>query len=117
MQHILCGRVSSILSIEMNCVNRYSIVAAQGGAQGLEDAAALGELLPQGLSASKINSRLQLFEEIRRPRCTAMQTYSYSAASESPAALKGDKGKLHESQFSSRSCNKNLFYSYEGPFH
>jgi 2-polyprenyl-6-methoxyphenol hydroxylase-like FAD-dependent oxidoreductase len=64
--------------------------AAQGGAQGLEDAAALGELLPRDIPPAEINTRLHLFEETRRPRCTAMQLNSYLMGLESPL-VKGDK--------------------------
>jgi 2-polyprenyl-6-methoxyphenol hydroxylase-like FAD-dependent oxidoreductase len=64
--------------------------AAQGGAQGVEDAAALGELFPKDLPPSEINTRLQLFDETRRNRCTAMQLNSYLMGEESPLA-KGDK--------------------------
>ena len=84
----------------MNELNQRLIDAAQGGAQGLEDAAALGELLPQGLSTSEINSRLNLFAEIRRQRCTAMQLYSYAAALYSPVVRDGES-KFHECRFPS----------------
>lgn len=69
-----------------------SIVAAQGGAQGFEDAAALSVLLPKDTPVTAINSRLRLFEEIRRPRCMALQLNSYAMAEESPF-VKGHSGK------------------------
>jgi len=64
--------------------------AAQGGAQGLEDAAALGELLPKDITVGDIHTRLELFEETRKVRCTAMQLNSYLMGAESPL-VRGNK--------------------------
>ena len=54
----------------------------QGAAQAIEDAAALGVLF-KGIEAGKcgqereiIDARLKLFEEVRRPRVTAVQILS-----------------------------------------
>lgn len=78
--------------------------AAQGAAQGIEDAAALGELLSPSSFTSRsfdhnpnqprkpipiptpkeINERLKLFESIRKPRCARMQLTSYLMAGENP---------------------------------
>ena len=69
-----------------SCIDRFpsETDAAQGGAQGLEDAAALGELLPKDISKNEINNRLNLFESIRKERCTTMQLNSYFMAKFSP---------------------------------
>jgi len=64
--------------------------AAQGGAQGLEDAAALGVLLPKDIPITEINNRLHLFEETRRERCTTMQLSSFMMATQSPL-VRGEK--------------------------
>jgi len=69
--------------------------AAQGGAQGLEDAAALSILLPKDTPVPAINSRLRLFEEIRRPRCEALQLNSYAMAEDSPFVKGHTKTEKH----------------------
>lgn len=53
-----------------------STVQGQGGGQAIEDGAALGILLDQVEGVGAIESRLQLFEKVRRNRGSALQILS-----------------------------------------
>jgi len=57
---------------------------AQGGAQCIEDAASLGSLFPRHTPVGEINTRLKLFEKVRKPRCSTFQTISYRTAEALP---------------------------------
>jgi len=57
---------------------------AQGGAMCIEDAASLGSLMSPYTSPSDINTRLQLFEQVRKPRCSTFQMISYRTAEALP---------------------------------
>lgn len=48
----------------------------QGGAQAIEDGAALGALFPAGTSADDINERLRLYMQCRYDRATLVQNFS-----------------------------------------
>ncbi|KAL6405642.1 hypothetical protein AUP68_11022 [Ilyonectria robusta] len=48
--------------------------AAQGAGMGIEDGAAVAELLSRAKSVSGIPAALASFEELRKPRCTAIMT-------------------------------------------
>lgn len=52
------------------------IVQGQGGGQAIEDGAALGILLDQIDDKGVIEKRLQLFEQVRRNRGSALQILS-----------------------------------------
>ena len=49
---------------------------AQGGAQAIEDAAALAAVLPRGTPAEAVPARLELYEEIRSERAHKIQEFS-----------------------------------------
>lgn len=51
-------------------------VQGQGGGQAIEDGAALGILLDQVRDQEAIEDRLQLFEQVRRNRGSALQILS-----------------------------------------
>ncbi|KAI0817648.1 hypothetical protein GGR55DRAFT_621326 [Xylaria sp. FL0064] len=51
----------------------------QGAGQAIEDAAALGTVLPKGTHPSDVPERLQLYEEIRYERAHMIQEYSRQA--------------------------------------
>ncbi len=51
-------------------------VQAQGGAQAIEDAAALAAVLPQGTPPDAVPKRLELYEAIRSDRAHNIQEYS-----------------------------------------
>lgn len=53
-----------------------SLVQGQGGGQAIEDGAALGVLLDQIHDLEAIEERLQLFEQVRRNRGSALQILS-----------------------------------------
>lgn len=53
-----------------------SIVQGQGGGQAIEDGAALGILLDQVRNPGDVEGRLQLFEQVRRNRGSALQILS-----------------------------------------
>ena len=48
----------------------------QGGAQAIEDGAALGALLSKLSSVEEVPARLHLFQEMRKNRAAAMQIFS-----------------------------------------
>ena len=56
--------------------NNPTIVQGQGGGQALEDGAALGILLDQVRNPEAVEHRLQLFEQVRRNRGSALQILS-----------------------------------------
>ncbi|MCJ1312676.1 hypothetical protein MMC25_006352 [Agyrium rufum] len=60
---------------------------AQGGGQAIEDGAALGFLFDQLDDKTAIESRLQLFEQVRRNRASAVQTLSNSSPPQ-PASVR-----------------------------
>ncbi len=51
----------------------------QGAGQAIEDAAALGTVLPKGTHPSDVPERLQLYEKIRYERAHVIQEYSRQA--------------------------------------
>ena len=55
---------------------------AQGAAQALEDAAALGIALSRLKSIQELPSRLQQFQDIRKDRASAVQIFSNAAQDE-----------------------------------
>ena len=57
---------------------------AQGGAQALEDAAALAVLLGRGTTAEQIPERLQLYFEIRHERADWVQGFARSCDQSTP---------------------------------
>ncbi|KAK7964253.1 hypothetical protein PG988_011227, partial [Apiospora saccharicola] len=54
----------------------------QGGAQSIEDGVALGILLSGAATAEEVVSRLELFESLRRNRCSAIQILSNAGQDE-----------------------------------
>lgn len=56
--------------------NSTKIVQGQGGGQAIEDGGALGILFDQVHDRGQIESRLQLFEQVRRNRGSALQILS-----------------------------------------
>ena len=52
------------------------VVQGQGGGQAIEDGAALGILLDQVRNLGDVEERLQLFEQVRRNRGSALQILS-----------------------------------------
>jgi salicylate hydroxylase len=57
-------------------VGNNNTVQGQGGGQAIEDGAALGILLDQIHDPDAIEERLQLFEQVRRNRGSALQILS-----------------------------------------
>ena len=57
-------------------LSNFETVQAQGGAQAIEDGAALGILFDQLQDKECIEARLRLFEQVRRNRASAVQTLS-----------------------------------------
>jgi len=54
----------------------------QGGGQAIEDGAALGALLSHIQSLDDVPKRLQLFEQVRKKRGSAMQMFSNAGQEE-----------------------------------
>lgn len=63
----------------------------QGGAQAIEDSAALGALFPRGTSVSEISDRLKLYVESRYERATIIQQYSRDSAFKTKRSDHGGK--------------------------
>ena len=59
-----------------------AIDMGQGGAQSIEDGAALGELFTDVSSVNEVPSKLELFQSIRRDRCSAIQYLSNAGQDE-----------------------------------
>lgn len=53
----------------------------QGGAQGIEDSVALG-LVFSGATKQDVESRLEIYEQIRRNRASLMQVFSNAGQDE-----------------------------------
>jgi salicylate hydroxylase len=54
----------------------FNTVQGQGGGQAIEDGAALGILLDQFQDKDALEERLQMFEQVRRGRGSALQVLS-----------------------------------------
>jgi len=103
MQHTQYGHVSSGLRDRVRDLRWPSLLdAAQGGAQGLEDAAALGALLHRGTLPEEVTARMKLFESLRKPRCSEMQLRSYAMAMHIPIAQEERRELIH--------CSRVLFW-------
>jgi hypothetical protein len=67
-------------------IRSYTQVQGQAGAQAIEDAAALGILFPSNFPSSPstedISARLQIFENMRRNRASALQMFSNAGQDE-----------------------------------
>lgn len=74
---MLCSPVRSLHLSERMKLIRIEVLG-QGGAQGFEDAVTLGILFPLGTPSDSetISSRLRLFESLRKPRASDIQTMS-----------------------------------------
>jgi salicylate hydroxylase len=59
-----------------SAVLTFMLVQGQGGGQAIEDGAALGILLDQFHDKQALESRLQMFEQVRRGRGSALQVLS-----------------------------------------
>ncbi|KAF9892296.1 hypothetical protein FE257_002073 [Aspergillus nanangensis] len=64
----------------INCSGQRYADQGQGGAQAIEDGAALAALLPLGTTPGDIPSRLQLYMDCRHARATLVQNFSRQAA-------------------------------------
>jgi hypothetical protein len=71
----------------------------QGGAQAIEDAAALGALFPLGTRLSDIPDRLNLYFECRYERATTIQTYSRDAGFKVKGGKHGQKELMDPERF------------------
>ncbi|KAF5870415.1 putative fad binding domain containing protein [Botrytis fragariae] len=63
----------------------------QGGAQAIEDSAAIGALFPLGTRSSDIQQRLKLYVQARYDRATLVQDFTRQAAFETPRGKHGGK--------------------------
>ncbi|KAF7919697.1 uncharacterized protein EAE97_011615 [Botrytis byssoidea] len=63
----------------------------QGGAQAIEDSAAIGALFPLGTRSSDVQQRLKLYVEARYDRATLVQDFTRQAAFETPRGKHGGK--------------------------
>jgi salicylate hydroxylase len=73
---LTCKRVSHAISGPKECWLILETVQGQGGGQAIEDGAALGVLFDQLHDKGAIEDRLQLFEQVRRNRGSALQILS-----------------------------------------
>ncbi|KAJ8058947.1 hypothetical protein OCU04_011932 [Sclerotinia nivalis] len=65
----------------------------QGGAQAIEDSAAIGALFPLGTNSSDIEQRLKLYVQARYDRATLVQDFTRQAAFKTPRGKHGGKLK------------------------
>lgn len=63
--------------------NPLYLVLAQGGAQGVEDAVALGVVLYGATTRDDIQKRLQIYQEVRIKRASVIQILSNMGADHS----------------------------------
>ena len=73
---LTCKRVSHATYGPKECLLTLKTVQGQGGGQAIEDGAALGILFDQVHDKGAIENRLQLFEQVRRNRGSALQVLS-----------------------------------------
>lgn len=73
---LTCKRVSHAIQGPKECLLILETVQGQGGGQAIEDGAALGVLFDQLHDKGAIEDRLQLFEQVRRNRGSALQILS-----------------------------------------
>ncbi|KAH8666566.1 FAD binding domain-containing protein [Xylariales sp. PMI_506] len=71
---------------------------AQGAAQGIEDAVTLGMVM-SGASVEQIEERLEIYEDIRRPRASATQVLSNVGLDQSPLVYEELKQYMDEKDF------------------
>ena len=74
-----CKLVNPCAMRSTTIVSNFWKVQAQGGGQAIEDGAALGTLLDQLHDREAMEARLQLFEDVRRNRGSALQVLSNSS--------------------------------------
>ncbi|PLN82536.1 FAD binding domain-containing protein [Aspergillus taichungensis] len=70
---------------------------AQGGAQGIEDAVALGVVLHQATTRADIEKRLQIYQEVRMKRASVIQILSNMGADHS-VSVEDLREYLHDDQ-------------------
>lgn len=72
----------------------------QGGAQAIEDAAALGALFPLGTKTSDIPNRLKLYFQCRYERCTTIQIYTRQSGFKVKGSQHGQTETMNPERFS-----------------
>ncbi|KAI6712513.1 hypothetical protein JHW43_004923 [Diplocarpon mali] len=85
----------------------------QGGAQAIEDAAALGALLPYGTRASDISRRLELYVQARYDRATMVQEFTRQAAFKTSRGKHGGQ-VLDPMQFTQANFTHDAFDNAHG---
>lgn len=75
MQHIQCFLVGLNTSFSPGVQSDRQLDQGQGGAQGIEDGLALGIALC-GATADEVKDRLEIYENVRRKRASAIQILS-----------------------------------------
>lgn len=80
----------------------------QGGAQAIEDGAALGALFPLGTQASDVPRRLQLYIQARYDRATMVQDFTRQVAFKISRSNNGGK-YLDPMQFSAINCTHDAY--------
>jgi salicylate hydroxylase len=73
---LTCKRVPHFIQRPKESFLTLETVQGQGGGQAIEDGAALGVLFDQLHDKEAIENRLQLFEQVRRNRGSALQILS-----------------------------------------
>ncbi|KAM3071811.1 hypothetical protein ACMFMG_009668 [Clarireedia jacksonii] len=85
----------------------------QGGAQAVEDGAALGALFPLGTQASDIPSRLQLYVQARYDRATMVQGFTRQSAFKTARGKHGGKA-LDPMTFANANLNHDAYAHASG---
>lgn len=79
-RHALPTWISGFSALLGDAAHPFLPHQGQGGAQAIEDGAALGALLPIGTSKEQIPQRLKLYMEARYQRATMVQDFSRQMA-------------------------------------
>jgi hypothetical protein len=87
MRLILCFHVSNLFAGYLLRLTRPPD-QGQGGGQAIEDGAAIGALLSNITTLDDLPSRLQMFQDIRRSRASAIQIFSNAGQDEAAKIIK-----------------------------
>ncbi|KAK5679391.1 hypothetical protein LTS10_008206 [Elasticomyces elasticus] len=78
--------VSGRLALVGDAAHPFTPHLAQGGAMAIEDGLSLGTMLPSGTPLEEIETRMQLYNEARYERASAIQDYSRIVGGDSSRA-------------------------------
>lgn len=86
----------------------------QGGAQAIEDGAALGALFPLGIKKEEVAERLKLYMQARYERATMVQNFSRQMAFQTSAKDKVGGFSMDPLEFSKVNFSHDAFLHAQG---